>query len=361
MDLFSLLRHIARYTPLLLATFALWGCSKVEQLPKNSDLTGKETASRPEREVKFDLKKRIVEQPASTDSKTPAAAKPTDSTIPTPTTEEQGSAAAMGENNEGDAAEEENSDASDNAEAEAALQLMENIRALGPPLVLHPEDLRKVHPVYPVWINVANKQVVMVGEVCQTEVPLEMFACLRGTKEHESVVTVPTEAFIVHSALLAIGAKPGAPVQYVPNYIPARGTEIDISVRWKNRYGEVQIARAQDWVRDFKTGRVLDQPWVFAGSGFWRDESTGKEYYKAEGGDFICVANFPSAMLDLPIRSSESNAELLFQAYKERIPPRGTPVTLILTPRLAEAQETPLPAETREVPIPVETDEVPLR
>jgi hypothetical protein len=77
----------------------------------------------------------------------------------------------------------------------------------------------------------------------------------------------------------------------------------------------------------------LDQPWIFGGSGFWKDESTGKEYYQAEGGDFICVANFPSAMLDLPIESSESNADLLFQAFTERIPPRGTPVTLILKPK----------------------------
>ena len=39
----------------------------------------------------------------------------------------------------------------------------------------------------------------------------------------------------------------------------------------------------------------------------------------------------------VPIRSSDSNAVLLFEAFTERIPPLGTPVTLILTPKLKTA------------------------
>ena len=45
------------------------------------------------------------------------------------------------------------------------------------------------------------------------------------------------------------------------------------------------------------------------------------------------MSNFSSAMLDVPVRSSDSNAALLFDAFTERIPPIGTPVTIILTPR----------------------------
>jgi hypothetical protein len=206
-------------------------------------------------------------------------------------------------------------------------------RDLGPPLVDHPESLTRLHPAFPVWIDKDNKQVVLLGEICQTNAPLEMFACTRGTKEHESIVSVPTEAYIVHAALLSVGARTGKPVAFQPKYIPATGSEIEITVRWKNDRGEIQTARAQDWVRNVKTGMALEHPWVFGGSGFWKDESSGKEYYQAEGGDFICVANFPSAMLDLPIESSESNEELLFQAYRERIPARGTAVTLILRPK----------------------------
>ena len=120
---------------------------------------------------------------------------------------------------------------------------------------------------------------------------------------------------------------------------PASGPEIAISVHWKNDKGEVQTARARDWVRDAKTGKAMEHPWVFAGSGFWDNEVTGQRVYEAESGDFICVSNFPSAMLDLPIKSSKDNAELMFRAFTERIPPLGTPVTLTLTPKAAKKTE----------------------
>jgi len=44
------------------------------------------------------------------------------------------------------------------------------------------------------------------------------------------------------------------------------------------------------------------------------------------------VSNFSTALLDIPVESSQSDAELLFEAFTERIPPRGTPVRLTLKP-----------------------------
>jgi hypothetical protein len=78
----------------------------------------------------------------------------------------------------------------------------------------------------------------------------------------------------------------------------------------------------------------MQYPWVFAGSQFYVDEETKKQYYMAEAGDFICVSNFPDAMLDLPIESTSDNDELLFEAFTENIPPKGTKVTLVLVPQI---------------------------
>ena len=72
--------------------------------------------------------------------------------------------------------------------------------------------------------------------------------------------------------------------------------------------------------------------WVFGGSGFWKDESTGREFYRADSGDMICVSNFSSAMLDVPIASSAEANELEYVPYTSRIPKRGTPVRLVLVP-----------------------------
>ena len=208
---------------------------------------------------------------------------------------------------------------------------------LGPPLVDNREDLRPLDPPRPVWIDTKNKRVIVVGQICRTEAGLELFACLRNTKEHEAIVTVGVQAATVHAGLVLLGAEAGHPARWDPEYRPATGTEIEVSVVWKDKQGKRRTARAQDWIREAKTGKAMTHPFVFAGSGFWKDEETSKEYYQAEGGDFICVSNFTTAMLDVPIESSQANDALMFHAFTERIPPRGTPVTLILTPKLRTA------------------------
>ena len=189
------------------------------------------------------------------------------------------------------------------------------------------------------WIHAERKFVVVNGEICLREGPLEMFACTRGTKEHESIVTVNCPARFIHAALLAVEAQTGSPVQYDPKYKPASGTEINILILWKDKDGKTQRANAQQWVQNSRSQKQIDFRWVFAGSSFWTDESTGEKYYQADGGDLICVSNFTTAMLDLPIESSQDNGGLLFNAFTERIPPLKTKVKLILQPRPATTKK----------------------
>jgi hypothetical protein len=194
------------------------------------------------------------------------------------------------------------------------------------------KGLRRLHPNYDVWIDGKGKRIVLAARVVLREGPqLEMFACLFRTKEHESIVSVKAKAQDIHALLMALGATPGHPVQYRPEYRPAEGPEIDIRVHWTDENGRRRSARAQEWVRDAVSGKELKYPFVFAGSGFGRDDE-GKERYYGEDGDLICVANFASAVMDLPIKSTDSDAALLFEPFTERIPPVGTVVALILTP-----------------------------
>jgi hypothetical protein len=204
------------------------------------------------------------------------------------------------------------------------------------PLSKDPPGMKRLMPEYDVWIDPKNKRVVMDGTVVLREGQLEMFACPLGTKEHESIVAVDTKAYAVHAALLAVGAEVGTPVQFQPEYKPATGAEIDIELVYRDAQGKVHRDRAQDWIRNVKTGKAMELPWVFAGSGFWTDEADGRKYYMAEQGDFICVSNFPSAMLDLPVESSQDNAQLLHEAFTDHIPPLGTRVRLVLTPKAKE-------------------------
>ena len=188
----------------------------------------------------------------------------------------------------------------------------------------------------PIWVDIRRKALFIDGRVALREgPPLEMFACPANTKEHESVVAVYVKPRAVHAGLLLLGAKVGHPVRFDP-YTHATGTKIDILVTWKDEDGRTHKMPAQNWVRSIATKERLKHPWVFGGSGMWKDETTGETGYKADSGDFICVSNFETATLDLPISSSAAKSDLSYEAFTENIPPRGTPVRLVLLRRLHE-------------------------
>ena len=111
--------------------------------------------------------------------------------------------------------------------------------------------------------------------------------------------------------------------------------------------GEQKTARAQDWIRDARTGKAMDVPFVFAGSGFWEDQVTGQKHYRAEEGDLVCVSNFTSAMIDVPVASDQANSALMFEAFTERIPPVGAEVTLVFTPKADGEKAAPAETESR--------------
>lgn len=203
-----------------------------------------------------------------------------------------------------------------------------------PPKLPPPEGAKALPKPDLVWVDPQEKKVYVDGYVSLREGMLEMFACPVGTKEHESVVAVFSRAQTIHAALLAVGAEVGHPARFRPKFRPATGTVIEIEVQWLDANKQWQSARAQEWVKDIQTNKPMTQPWVFAGSSFWKDEETGREYYQAEAGDLICVSNFSTATLDIPIESSQGNEALLFEANTEKIPRLATPVRLVLSPKL---------------------------
>jgi hypothetical protein len=258
-----------------------------------------------------------------------------------------------------------------------------------------------------VLLDVKGKKVLLKTQVALRQGSLEMLCCKKQTKEHESILSLDAMAQVVHAGLLRIGAKPGTPVQYNPEFQAPTGQKIDIFVNWTDDNGKNHRVSAQSWVRqalnrfwnikmealpdgvtlpknselrydrklkelswygpmtvkqkeeflalskdkefrkaieafyEYGQPRQMKADWVFAGSGFFKDDETGKEYYLAEDGDLICVANFGGAMIDVATASSAENSDLNFEAWTERIPPKGTAVTVELIPVAAEEEKAP--------------------
>jgi hypothetical protein len=212
------------------------------------------------------------------------------------------------------------------------LLLMAAVSAAEPvsPADRHPE-WKRLSPTEEVWLDMAGKRVVVAGAVCLDKGPIEYFACPVKTKDYESVVAVRSSARLIHAGLLAIGLRPGTPVSFDPAYVAAKGPVVNVTMRWKDKTGTVREMPAQEWVRDTRTQAAMKERWVFVGSSFWTDPADGTEHYQADGGDFICLSNFPTAMLDLPIPSTQANEALLFEAFEGRVPPVDTDVEIILS------------------------------
>ncbi len=182
------------------------------------------------------------------------------------------------------------------------------------------------------WIDQVRKRVYFDGYVAMREGPLEMLACPVGSKEHESVIAVLPKSREVHAALLAVGAKPGTPVSFLPKFVPATGQRIRVWVCYRDEDEKFQSIDARRWIRKEETDEDLQEDWVFGGSSFWKDPRDNREYYQADAGDMICVSNFSTAMMDVPIASSADAAQLMYTPFTDRIPVRGVPVRVVLLP-----------------------------
>jgi hypothetical protein len=174
------------------------------------------------------------------------------------------------------------------------------------------------------------RRVIVRAKVVLREGQLEGLITRKGTKEHEYILAVDADARAIHTALLAARAKQGKPVRFDPKYVPASGSEIKITLSYKKDKDMVTVA-AQQWVRNAKTMKPLDQNWVFAGSQEIPDfDDPKKTIYLANQGDIACVCNMETAMLDLPVASPKGLDDRVYDANTDKIPPVGTEVEIIL-------------------------------
>ena len=192
-----------------------------------------------------------------------------------------------------------------------------------------PKDCKSLHPENRIWINRDEQIVIADGYVAQRQVPLELFACPTGSKEHESIVAIFARAQSVHAGLLAINAKPGSPATFDP-FKPATGTTVRIYVLWLDDEGNGKGTLAQNWIRRVGTQKCMYWDFVFAGSKIYKDDD-GVEHYLGDSGELISVSNFSTSTMDVAVKSDQANSNLLFEAFTERIPKRDTPIRLVMT------------------------------
>jgi hypothetical protein len=179
-----------------------------------------------------------------------------------------------------------------------------------------------------VWIDWSTRQVLLAGQVVLRTGDLELFACAAGSKEHESILSLSARPLHVFEALGLLGFEPGHPPCYDTvrkKVIPAQGERLDILVRWNEDHQDRTVP-IEHWMRDRNNAVPGPIDWVFAGSMRLED---GRLMADLEG-TVLCVVDFDGPIIAVAASHSADNADLWLAANTDRIPPVGTPVTLIV-------------------------------
>lgn len=198
-------------------------------------------------------------------------------------------------------------------------------------------------------VDMIKREVRVECETLNPTMPLEFFCVLKGTSEHESVLRTEARPSHVHTALLMLGLKPGAPVKYSEKekrWRPPTGDGVDVSVELR-RDGRTVREAASSWMRDVKGKQDMPPPaaWVFAGSRVMPDGN----YAADVTGYVVSVVNFDLTMIDIPRLASNANETLQWEYNPDRVPRAGTRVTMVLRPGGTEPGPTTGPA-TRPAP-----------
>lgn len=197
-----------------------------------------------------------------------------------------------------------------------------------------------------ITIDVKKKHVDVKATVCMRRGDfLEMFACTKDTREHESILVTEAAPSTMHLGLLLLGLEPGRPLSYdmkfdPPKLVPAKGPKVDVFIVIKVDDVEREIP-ANRWIQDNQTKEMKKgNTWLFAGSQFATFQD--KQVYQADlNGSAISLVNFGDDLLTLPNKMTDANEShgKVWAPRTEAIPKVGTKVVIRLKPQTEDAKE----------------------
>lgn len=222
-----------------------------------------------------------------------------------------------------------------------------------------------------VSINVQERCVDVESSVCLHRGDLELVACTKGTKEHESIVAVEAKPMHIHAALLLLGAKPGSPAtrKQVGDQaerwldVPPHGGPVDVLLVLKGKDGRLVEHPISDFIA--ASQRRSDDPagveheerspthtFLFAGSALHGEGPGPRRYLSDETGNVISLSTFGDELLCLPGIHSHDSRALMWQVNAEALPPVGSRVTLRLRPKIPHASDPGRSGPSTAVPVP---------
>jgi hypothetical protein len=208
-------------------------------------------------------------------------------------------------------------------------------------------------------VNLHERCVDLEGTICLDGGMLELIACTKESKEHESIVAIQARPMHIHTALLLLGAQPGSPairrpvsegsIRWVD--VPPRGDPVEVYLVFTNRHGKAVEHPISDFVaradqdpdaghggpegdkRKADRDSEFPKTFLFAGSLLVGDGPGPRTYLADQSGSVISIATFGDELLCLPGVHAEANDTLMWQIDATHLPKVGSKVTLRLRPQ----------------------------
>ena len=209
------------------------------------------------------------------------------------------------------------------------------------------------------------------SSVCLHRGALELVACTKGTKEHESIVAIQAKPMHIHAALLLLGAKPGSPAtrQQLGDKserwfdVPPSGGPVDVFLVLKDKEGTLVEHPISEFIapssRRSGDSAAVDQQasfpthtFLFAGSVLFGDGPGPRRYLSNESGNVISLSTFGDELLCLPAIHSQDTEALPWQVDATNLPAVGSNVTLRLRPQVLPAAKAAGSSHTHSTSVP---------
>jgi hypothetical protein len=230
----------------------------------------------------------------------------------------------------------------------------------GPTLKISPEMKAALDKlVIPcVKINLEERCVDIESRVCRREGMLELIACTKDSKEHESIIMIEAKPSHVHTALLLLGAKPGNPaMQEALNpemtrfrFTPPSGNPVDVFLVFKDAQGKETEHPINEFIKaadqDEGTGipnaakipkaakKFPTHTFLFAGSILEGEDKGPRRYLCDANGNVISLATFGDELLCLPEVHDHSNGALIWEVDGDKLPELNSKIILRLRPQI---------------------------
>jgi hypothetical protein len=199
-----------------------------------------------------------------------------------------------------------------------------------------------------IGIDPVARVVDVNAEVCLDEGALELIACTKDTKEHESIVVLRALPSHVHAALLLLGARNGHPAMRRPldeemtrwEDLPPQGDPIDVSFVVTREDGTKQERPLSDFLmrseeegapsEGNKQKEKFPNTFLFAGSHLGDAAETPRKYLAEISGNVISISTFGDELLCLPEVHGHENQALAWQINPEHLPKKHSKIQLRL-------------------------------